>query len=157
MTAKKSPAVKAAPKSAPVYRSPEVMDAIVAQISEGTPLREICRQQGMPSWVAVYDWVEQDAAFASRFAQARARGFDAIAAESLSIVDAPPERNQFGCVDSGSVAHAKLRAEHRLKLLAKWSPKQYGERLEVESNSTVTHLFDPEQATRMALALANKK
>jgi hypothetical protein len=45
-------------------------------------------------------------------------------------VDQPPERDQFGKIDPGWVAHQKLRAEHRLKLLAKWNPKKYGDKLD---------------------------
>jgi hypothetical protein len=52
--------------------------------------------------------------------------------QSLAIVDAPPERGPDGKIDAGSVAHAKLRAEHRLKLLAKWNPKKYGDKIQAE-------------------------
>ena len=72
-----------------------------------------------------------DEAFAAAIARARDIGADAIAAESLSIVDEAPERTALGNIDPGSVAHAKLRAEHRLKLLAKWNPKKYGDKLAV--------------------------
>ena len=114
----------------PVRRSSEVMEIIADQIAEGTPLREICRQPGMPSWRAAYQWMEEDLEFAARIARSRELGFDAIAAQSLEIVDEKPERGPDGKIDSASVAHAKLRAEHRLKLLAKWSPKKYGEKVE---------------------------
>lgn len=128
---KKAALKVAAPKVAvPSKRTPEV-EAIIEQcIAEGIPLRQICREPGMPSWFSVYQWMNSDPEFASRIARARETGFDAIAADSLAIVDAQPERNQFGGIDSGSVAHAKLRAEHRLKLLAKWSPKRYGDKVE---------------------------
>lgn len=114
----------------PVRRSSEVMESIADQIAEGTPLREICRQPGMPTWRATYQWMEEDLEFAARIARARDLGFDAVAAQSLEIVDAEPERGPDGKIDSASVAHAKLRAEHRLKLLAKWSPKKYGDKIE---------------------------
>lgn len=101
-------------------------------IAEGVPLREICRMERMPSWWTVYDWMEREGTgdFKTRIARAREIGFDVIAAESMSIVDAPPERTAAGQIDRGSVDHAKLRAEHRLKLLAKWSPKRYGDKVE---------------------------
>jgi hypothetical protein len=38
----------------------------------------------------------------------------------------------MGQVDSGSVQHAKLRIETRLKLLAKWNPKTWGDRVTQE-------------------------
>lgn len=119
----------------PVQRTPEVMDEIVRRISEGEPLRQICRDERMPSWRAVYDWIEEDADFASRIAHARVLGADAIAEEALEILDAEPEYviTTIGDdatekrIDAASVQRAKNRFEGRLKLLAKWQPKRYGD------------------------------
>lgn len=106
--------------------------AICEQIADGTPLREICRQSGMPAWRTVYDWVGADEAFAAAIARAREMGHEAIAEETVEMVDAEPERGPDGKVDPGWVAHTKLRVEHRLKLLAKWSPKKYGDKVQAE-------------------------
>lgn len=111
-------------------RTPEAEDRLVGGISDGVPLQQLCREPGMPAWRTVYDWMEGDANFAARIARAREAGADAIASESLDIVDEEPQRGPDGKIDPGWVAHQKLRAEHRLKLLAKWSPKKYGDRVE---------------------------
>lgn len=111
-------------------RAPEIEDRLVEGISDGVPLQQLCREPGMPAWRTVYDWMEGDANFAARIARAREAGADAIASESLGIVDEEPQRGPDGKIDPGWVAHQKLRAEHRLKLLAKWSPKKYGDRVE---------------------------
>lgn len=86
----------------------------------------------MPARQTVHDWMKADEDFAGQFARAREDGADVIAEDSLEIVDATPERDAMGKVDSGWVAHQKLRAEHRLKLLAKWSPRKYGEKMTTE-------------------------
>lgn len=119
-----------AKRGAPSKRTPEVEERLIEGISEGIPLQPLCREEGMPAWRTVYDWMESDPAFAARIARAREVGADAIASESLDIVDEEPQRGPDGKIDSGWVAHQKLRAEHRLKLLAKWSPKKYGDRVE---------------------------
>lgn len=119
-----------AKRGAPSKRTPEVEERLIEGISEGIPLQPLCREEGMPAWRTVYDWMESDPAFAARIARAREVGADAIANESLEIVDEEPQRGPDGKIDSGWVAHQKLRAEHRLKLLAKWSPKKYGDRVE---------------------------
>lgn len=111
-------------------RTPEIEDRLVEGISDGVPLQQLCREPGMPAWRTVYDWMEGDTNFAARIARAREAGADAIASESLDIVDEEPQRGPDGKIDQGWVAHQKLRAEHRLKLLAKWSPKKYGDRVE---------------------------
>ena len=131
VTRKAQPAEEKKPKP----RS-DIADAqkrsICEQISVGTPLQEICRQKGMPAWRTVYDWMAADDDFAANIARARDLGADAIAEETLAIVDSEPERGNDGKIDSAWVAHQKLRAEHRLKLLAKWNPKKYGDKVSAE-------------------------
>jgi hypothetical protein len=68
------------------------------------------------------------------------RGFDAIAEETVAIADTPPAyaKTEGGMrIDTGDVAHRKLQIETRLKLLAKWDPKRYGERQHVEHSGKV--------------------
>lgn len=96
----------------------------------------------MPSWGTVYNWMEADAEFASLIARARERGEDSIAAECLEIAD--DSRNDYvdklnangeivgKQLDSEHVQRSKLRIETRLKLLAKWNPKKYGEKIQAE-------------------------
>jgi predicted secreted protein len=115
----------------------QMVERIVEGLSAGTPLRELCRQDGMPAWRTVYDWLEADPDFATRFARAREMGFDAIAEEALEIADDGSNdwmerRRKDGSteevVNSEHVQRSKLRIETRLKLLAKWSPKRYGDK-----------------------------
>lgn len=110
--------------------------AIVEWIQDGKPLREYCRQPGSPNWRTVYLWLEKDEDFAARFARARDAGADAIAEQALEILDEVPERieSEGGSrYDSAYVAWQRNRAEYRLKLLAKWNPKKYGDKLDVTS------------------------
>lgn len=113
---------------------------IVERISTGETLRAICRDEHMPAWRTVYDWLESNKSFAAAISRARDLGFDAIAESTLEMLDETPERceTQFGSkVDQGHVQWQKNRAEQRLKLLAKWSPKKYGEKLEIDGNLSV--------------------
>jgi hypothetical protein len=100
-------------------RTPDIDEAIIAGIAEGIPLAEICRRDGMPHRSSVYDWIEEDEEFARRIARARQLGFDAIAEDGLKIVDDLTE----------DPASRRVRADYRLKLLAKWDPKRYGDRV----------------------------
>lgn len=112
---------------------------ICRRISEGEPLRQICRDDKMPTWHAVYRWIEANPDFAQRIARARELGFDAIAEEALAIANTP----QIGEIEETSqdgkkvkredmLGHRKLQVETRLKLLAKWAPKKYGESIRQE-------------------------
>jgi len=105
--------------------TPQLADEIVQRISEGEPLAQICRSDGIPALRTVYDWMDADADFSARIARARIAGYDQIANEALSIADT-------SLPISEEIQRAKLRVETRLKLLAKWDPKRYGEKVSTE-------------------------
>jgi len=117
----------------------EKAEAILDWISSGETLREFCRKEGAPNWRTVYVWLEQNESFRTRFARARDLGADAIAEQALHIADTPltgyrtEESEQFGkkVVTEDMLGHRKLQIETRLKLLAKWNPKKYGDRIDV--------------------------
>lgn len=109
--------------------------AICERLADGEPLRQICRDDDMPSWRTVYDWQEARPEFAARIARARTMGFDAIAEDTLEIIDAAPERQatEHGTkIDPGAVQHQKNRVEQRMKLLSKWDPKRFGDKITQE-------------------------
>ncbi len=115
-------------------RTPEIVEAIIQAVSNGEPLAPAVRAKGvgLTTW---YDWCAADAALAERIARAREIGEEIIAADTLAIVDTEPERTatEHGDkVDAGHVAWLKNRAEQRLKLLAKWNPKKWGEKVQNE-------------------------
>ena len=126
-------AVPARPRGKPspyAGRMDEIKESVCKQLAQGVTMADICRQDGMPERQAIREWAEADEQFRLNIARARDDGADVIAEQSLEIVDQPPERGPDGKIDPASVAHQKLRAEHRLKLLAKWNPKKYGEKLD---------------------------
>lgn len=124
-----------ASRGRPTKRTPVVETRIIEGLSAGTPLTVLCKPSDMPGVRTVYDWMEADADFSAAIARARDLGWDAIAVEAMEIIDAPPERvvtttgedRTESRIDSASVQWAFRRAELRLKLLAKWDPKRYGE------------------------------
>lgn len=105
-------------------RTPEVEERIIEGLTDGVPLRVLCRQDDIPSWRTVYDWINADPSFASRVAYARDLGFEAIAEDILDIADDTP-------AISDHVQRSKMRIDTRLKLLACWSPKRYGNKQDV--------------------------
>jgi hypothetical protein len=84
----------------------------------------------------VSDWKKTHDGFSADFVRAREEGFDALAASCLEIAD--HGLNDTYVDDQGNVRtdtdviqRSKLRIETRLKLLAKWDPKRYGDRLDL--------------------------
>lgn len=123
------------PLGRPTIFTPEIADEIVERLSEGEPLRQICRDDRMPSWQTVYRWKADDEAFSRRIAGAREAGFDAIAEECLEIAD--DTDNDTLLTEHGErpntewISRSKLRIETRMKLLAKWDPKRYGDKIDL--------------------------
>jgi len=125
------------PTGRPSKYSPEIARVICEQLSEGVPLRQICRENaGFPAWRTVYDWMGRDEALSASIARARDIGYDAIAEECLQIADNIELGQKQVMTDEGSattvedmLGHRKLRIETRLKLLAKFHPTKYGDKL----------------------------
>ena len=130
----------------PSTYDPNVARQICEQLSEGIPLRQICRQEGFPAWRTVYDWMRKDQALATAIAHARDLGYDAIAEDCLNIADTPflgeevsesedekgVKRVTIKKVDM--LGHRRLQVETRLKLLAKFNPKKYGDKVELSGD-----------------------
>ena len=123
----------------------EILEKVAKGLSEGIPLREMCREEGMPSFVAVYDWIAADKEWILRIARAREFGADAIAEDCLKIADNAsndwmenndPENPGYR-LNGEHIQRSKLRVETRLKLLAKWSPKKYGDKVDVALSGKV--------------------
>jgi len=133
-----------------------IRERVLEGLAKGTPLAALCREEGMPDPATVWRWSEEDSAFAQAIAHARGLGFDALAAECLEIADDGTndyvgkkrgDGAEYEAFDAEHVQRSKLRIETRLKLLAKWDPKRYGEASKVE------HSFDIDAETAAWLGL----
>jgi hypothetical protein len=86
----------------------------------------------MPTWAAVYQWMDRDEELSLAIARAREAGQDAMAERAYVEMYDEPERiltEGGGKIDPGYVQLVKARAEITLKMLAKWNPKRYGDRV----------------------------
>lgn len=145
------------PPGRPSKFTQEVADEICARLSKGEPLAQICRDEHMPSVSAVSVWKAEREEFSASIARAREEGFDQIATDCLTIAD--DMQADTLATENGErpntewIARSKLRIETRLKLLAKWDPKRYGERLAIgghEDMPPLSGLSEEELASRIA-------
>lgn len=137
-----------------LYDRTALVPAICARLATGEPMAVICRDIGVPVRT-VNDWRAMDAEIALRFDEARELGFDAIAHECLAIANTP----QMGVVEKvepvkakngrtrlvvterrseDMLGHRKLQIETRLKLLARWDPKRYGDKQQLEHSGAIS-------------------
>ena len=106
--------------------TPAIGEEICARLTKGETLTSICNALDIPVRT-VSDWKDADETFSTNFARARLDGFDAIANDCVRISD---DRDD-------DPASRRVRVETRLKLLARWDPKRYGERSEHNVNHGV--------------------
>lgn len=135
---------------------------IIDRVSGGEPLAVVCRdlKLGVTTW---YDWERADPELFAAIARAREAGEEIILADTMSIVDTEPERTptEHGDkVDAGHVQWLKNRAEQRMKLLAKWNPRKWGDKVAlggaddmpaIRTESTVT--LEPGEAYKRLLGV----
>jgi hypothetical protein len=128
------------PRGRPGKYTPELANEIVERISKGEPLRQICRDDHMPEWRTIYDWQAADKAFSARIAHARELGEEAIAQDCLDIADNATndwmekqgkDGTELYQLNGEHIQRSKLRIETRLKLLAKWNPRKWGEKVDL--------------------------
>ena len=124
-----------------LYPNKEALkEEIVVWISEGKTLMDFCRKEATPSYMTIYRWIEEDKDFALHFAHARETGHDAIADECLHLADTRPlevfDETGNKRYDPGSIAWRKMQIETRVKLLAKWNPRKYGDKTILAGDDT---------------------
>lgn len=145
---KRKPAKKAAakkPRGRPSKFTPALAKEICARLSVAEPLTVICQSEHMPHDDTVRLWQKSRPEFAQDIARAREAGWDKLAKECLEIADAT--ENDTVMVGAGEhereaantewISRSKLRVETRLKLLAKWDPKRYGEKIQQEHSGEI--------------------
>tara|TARA_R110000868_G_scaffold398600_2_gene671865 strand:- start:4041 stop:4664 length:624 start_codon:yes stop_codon:yes gene_type:complete len=121
-----------------VRRSLKIEEEVLRRLSLGEPLAEICRTPGFPHPATWRDWCRSDNKLAIAYAGAREDGEDLLAAQCLTIADTPAIGLREKVDENGVViettredmlGHRKLQIDTRLKLLAKWNPKKWGDKI----------------------------
>jgi len=139
----------------PIGRPSKFTEAIAKEICErlakGEPMASICRDERMPAVRTVGDWREARSDFSASIARAREEGFDALAAECLDIADDKSGDvrvvgDEHEVCNTEFVQRAKLRIETRLKLLAKWDPKRYGDKVDLNLGGGISINISPDDA-----------
>jgi hypothetical protein len=107
--------------------TPELVDLILSRLASGVLLAKILRMEDVDiDQSTFYDW-KAKYAFGERYEAARLHGYDAIASDSLDIIDGLKPVEGVPNETSRDTA----RANHRLRLLARFDPARFGERVQV--------------------------
>ena len=128
------------------YRPEDYIDSLATWLEQGQTLSDWCRLPGNPGKLTVHRWRQRDPEIEERIARARDIGFDVLAEQCLRIADEEHHTEIVTVDPSGrqtvtrqdATAHRKLRIETRLKLLAKWDPRRYGDKLDLHHGGDLT-------------------
>lgn len=99
-------------------------------------LRQILRDAGVPK-STFHDWRGKHEALEKAYQAAKQSGYDNLAQECLAIADDGTndytvDKDGNEVLDREHIQRSKVRIETRMKLLAKWFPEKYGERVAVD-------------------------
>lgn len=128
--------------------SESIADAICSRLMAGESLTAICRDEGLPAYRTVFDWISDIPEFAHKYARAREIQHDALAESVIDIADADPatfireqgkgdDKREIICVDGAAVAHQKNRIEARKWWVSKVAAKKYGDRVHTEHSGAI--------------------
>lgn len=141
----------------------ELAKEIVERLSAGETLVRICQDEHMPARRTVSDWRAAHPAFDADFLAARDDGFDAIADECLQIAD--DGRRDYVADGDGAIAvdhdhiqRSKLRIDTRIKLLAKWDRRRYGDHMTLagDPENPLNGLTDEQLEARLQKLMASE-
>lgn len=119
----------------------EIAEIICIRIAEGESLREICKDDDMPTRMTIYRWLQADPVFCDHYTRAREDQADTLADEIIAIADEQPEviavTDKHGALiehklDGAFLQWQKNRIEARKWTAMKLKPKKYGDRVAVE-------------------------
>lgn len=135
--------------------TPEVAQAILAELEAGKTLRAICAKSGMPHRVTVHRWLNDPARadFRNQYARSRDIGLDVMADELLRIASTPKPgkvtKTADGVVEvteADMLGHRRLVVDTMKWYLGKMAPRRYGDRLQLDASVA----FDRSAALRRA-------
>lgn len=133
-------------------RTAKIDKRIIDGLSDGIPLAVLCREKDMPDPSTVFRWAQDDAEFSQAIARAREIGHDMIAHGARATARGEGD-------STGDTHRDKLIVDTDLKLLAKWNPKRYGDRVDITSGGEKIQreTSEVEKFSRLAALIAERR
>lgn len=121
-----------------------LFNKILIRIELGEALRNILKDEDLPSSKTFYEWLDNDDSKVKQYARACELRAEIIFDELLDIAD--DGRNDFvtkklggdveiECLNSENIQRSRLRIDARKWILSKMNPKKYGDKLDIEQTN----------------------
>jgi hypothetical protein len=115
------------PRGRPSSFTQEMADKICERLAAGESLRSICKDDGMPSWPCISNWLQRFPEFAAQYARAREDQAEAHADRIIEIADD----------DTIDPNHKRIMVDARKWVASKLKPKRYGDKAAIEHSGEV--------------------
>jgi hypothetical protein len=128
----------------------ELINTICDEISKGRALRNVVKDEGMPTDKTFFSWIDDNDERLRQYARACEDRAEGIFEEILHISDNTIEGIVIETDDHGRtkekkgdmLGHRKLQIDSRKWMVSKLQPKKYGDRLNIESpDGTMTPIL----------------
>lgn len=112
--------------------SQEIFDEICVRIAEGESLRKICKDEKMPSLVAVWKWLNNSEELVKQYTRAREEQAETLVDEIIDISDEKKDdtfldKDGNEVINHEAIARSRLRVDSRKWIASKLKPKKYGD------------------------------
>lgn len=121
----------------------EIFNYVCKEIESGKALRNVLKEEQMPSTSTFFQWLELYPDKAKQYARATEVRSEVIFDDILSIADqnaGDTYINEFGVevINSDVIQRSRLRIDARKWVLSKLNPKKFGDKVQTEHSGEVT-------------------
>lgn len=118
--------------------SQEIFDEICVRIAEGESLRKICKDDKMPSLVAVWKWLNNSEELVKQYTRAREEQAETFVDEILDIADESKDDTSIDengklIINQEVIARSRLRVDSRKWIASKLKPKRFGDYTKIQA------------------------
>ena len=115
-----------------------IFEYVCQEIEKGKALRNVLKDENMPSTSTFYQWLDNDEVKAKQYARATSVRADIIFDDILSIADENTNDtyindNGIEVVNNDVIQRSRLRIDSRKWVLSKLNPKKFGDKTDITS------------------------
>lgn len=147
----------------PTKKDQALLDEICARVMSGRSLRDVTRDEDMPTNPMVYQWLAADPEFAGQYARATLVRADVLADQMFDIADTPmpgikTKTDADGNVETTEgdmIEHRRLMIDTRKWALSKINPRKYGDKLGIGGADGLPPVSTEESPSQKLIDLVN--
>ena len=119
-----------------------IFEYVCQEIEKGKALRNVLKDENMPSTSTFYQWLDNDEVKAKQYARATEVRADIIFDDILAIADENTNdtsinENGIEVVNNDVIQRSRLRIDARKWVLSKLNPKKFGDKIQTEHSGEI--------------------